>query len=211
MLCKRFGHFLGVKFTSTIKKIQKQNTKIWTGVSPYLYIAFCSKFYNSKKYMVQTVRCMRWKWSNVSWWHLFRWWRWVLGRQPQAAWHRSRSLSCSARRRGYTSGFPSSEPNTHTHTHTHTYTYTQASKQDTNLFYFYLFFFEIKKPKKKKVRVGEGRNAYACMLGGPDGNTLYICTASSSNGKIARESRGGRIETVQGKNRINHYHLVINM
>lgn len=38
-----------------------------------------------------------------------------------------------------------------------------------------------------------GRGAYACMLGGSDGRTLYVCTATGS-GPHARERREGRIE-----------------
>ena len=43
-------------------------------------------------------------------------------------------------------------------------------------------------------RIPTGRGAYACMLGGTDGRTLFVCTADSHNpGRQARE-RNGRIE-----------------
>jgi sugar lactone lactonase YvrE len=37
--------------------------------------------------------------------------------------------------------------------------------------------------------------AYACMLGGEDRRTLFMCTAPSSDPKETLEKRGGRIET----------------
>jgi sugar lactone lactonase YvrE len=40
------------------------------------------------------------------------------------------------------------------------------------------------------------RNAYACMLGGPDRTTLYVCTARSSNPAKSVIQRAGRIEAV---------------
>jgi len=40
------------------------------------------------------------------------------------------------------------------------------------------------------------RGAYACMLGGPDRRTLFICTAQGS-GPATRQRRLGRIEAVQ--------------
>ncbi|MCZ6889512.1 MAG: gluconolactonase, partial [Gammaproteobacteria bacterium] len=40
------------------------------------------------------------------------------------------------------------------------------------------------------------RGAFACMLGGDDGKTLYICTATGS-GPHARTRTEGRIETVR--------------
>jgi sugar lactone lactonase YvrE len=39
--------------------------------------------------------------------------------------------------------------------------------------------------------------AFACMLGGDDRRTLYICTAPSSDPKETLSARGGRIETVR--------------
>jgi sugar lactone lactonase YvrE len=40
------------------------------------------------------------------------------------------------------------------------------------------------------------RGAFACALGGPDGRTLYICTAESSNPVKTFEKVSGRIEAV---------------
>lgn len=39
--------------------------------------------------------------------------------------------------------------------------------------------------------------AFACMLGGPDRRTLFICTASESIPDKCRENRDGRIEVVE--------------
>jgi sugar lactone lactonase YvrE len=39
--------------------------------------------------------------------------------------------------------------------------------------------------------------AYACMLGGEDRRTLYMCTAASSDPKETTRSRSGRIETMR--------------
>lgn len=47
-----------------------------------------------------------------------------------------------------------------------------------------------------QVRVSKGRQAYACMLGGADGNTLFICTAKTSNPKKTH-TMGGCIEAIQ--------------
>ena len=38
--------------------------------------------------------------------------------------------------------------------------------------------------------------AYACMLGGPDGRTLFMCSASTSEPGDAAKAREGRIATV---------------
>ena len=46
-----------------------------------------------------------------------------------------------------------------------------------------------------RIATGEGRNAYACILGGPDGRTLLVATNTGS-GPAAAESRNGRIEVV---------------
>jgi sugar lactone lactonase YvrE len=56
------------------------------------------------------------------------------------------------------------------------------------------------------VRVAEGgeilqriplaTQSFACMLGGPDGRTLHICTAETSDPATAQKLRTGRIETV---------------
>lgn len=40
-------------------------------------------------------------------------------------------------------------------------------------------------------------NAFACMLGGEDGRTLFVCTASGSSYEESRELLGGRIETAR--------------
>jgi sugar lactone lactonase YvrE len=57
------------------------------------------------------------------------------------------------------------------------------------------------------VRVAEGGDVldtvetsqpcYACALGGTDGRTLYLCTASGSSATKASEARTGRIESVR--------------
>ncbi len=44
-------------------------------------------------------------------------------------------------------------------------------------------------------RVRVETQAYACMLGGSDGRTLFIATAGSSDPDACRELRSGRIET----------------
>lgn len=46
-------------------------------------------------------------------------------------------------------------------------------------------------------RIDVGRPAFACMLGGADRRTLYICTASTSYPDKCRERRDGRIEYVR--------------
>lgn len=46
-----------------------------------------------------------------------------------------------------------------------------------------------------RVTTGPGRNAYAVMLGGPDGTTLLVATCTGS-GPQAAAARDGRIETV---------------
>jgi len=45
-------------------------------------------------------------------------------------------------------------------------------------------------------RVAVEHEAFACMLGGPDGRTLFICTAPDSD-PAKTGDRGGRIETVE--------------
>jgi sugar lactone lactonase YvrE len=37
---------------------------------------------------------------------------------------------------------------------------------------------------------------YACMLGGPDGRILYVCTAETQDPAEAMANPGGRIEVV---------------
>lgn len=44
-------------------------------------------------------------------------------------------------------------------------------------------------------RISIGRGAYACMLGGADRSTLYVCTADSHDPERQRRERNGRIET----------------
>ena len=46
-------------------------------------------------------------------------------------------------------------------------------------------------------RVKVETQAFACMLGGGDGRTLFICTAASSNPEECRSRASGRIETLQ--------------
>jgi len=43
----------------------------------------------------------------------------------------------------------------------------------------------------------EGANPYACMLGGEDGHTLFICCATHHEPKLTREVRGGRIDVAR--------------
>jgi sugar lactone lactonase YvrE len=45
-------------------------------------------------------------------------------------------------------------------------------------------------------RIDTGRGAFACMLGGSDRRTLYICTADSSDHDPLRRNRTARIEAV---------------
>ena len=44
-------------------------------------------------------------------------------------------------------------------------------------------------------RIKVETQAFACMLGGPDGKTLFILTANSSDPDECVQSRSGRIET----------------
>ena len=46
-------------------------------------------------------------------------------------------------------------------------------------------------------RVNVATQAYACMLGGPERRTLYICTAATSSPEECRANATGRIETVE--------------
>lgn len=46
-------------------------------------------------------------------------------------------------------------------------------------------------------RIKVETDAFACMLGGPDGRTLFIATAPNSDPEKCRATRGGRIETTQ--------------
>ena len=46
-------------------------------------------------------------------------------------------------------------------------------------------------------RVPVATQAYACMLGGPERRTLFICTSKSSSPEECRAERTGRIETLE--------------
>jgi len=46
-------------------------------------------------------------------------------------------------------------------------------------------------------RIKVETDAFACMLGGPDGRTLFVSTAPNSDPEKCRATRGGRIETTQ--------------
>lgn len=46
-------------------------------------------------------------------------------------------------------------------------------------------------------RISTGRGAYACMLGGAEGRTLFVCTAESADPQVTATSRTGRIEAVE--------------
>ncbi len=48
-----------------------------------------------------------------------------------------------------------------------------------------------------EVRTSDERQPFACMLGGPDGRTLYVCTALDSEPVAARSARAGRIEAIE--------------
>ena len=45
-------------------------------------------------------------------------------------------------------------------------------------------------------RIAIENEAFACMLGGPEGRTLFVCTAGSSN-PAETHTRTGRIEVVE--------------
>ncbi len=49
----------------------------------------------------------------------------------------------------------------------------------------------------QEVRTTDERQPFACMLGGPDRRTLYVCTAFTSEPGPARRDRAGRIEAVE--------------
>jgi sugar lactone lactonase YvrE len=46
-------------------------------------------------------------------------------------------------------------------------------------------------------RIKVETDAFACMLGGADGRTLFVATAPNSDPEKCRAERGGRIETTQ--------------
>ena len=54
-------------------------------------------------------------------------------------------------------------------------------------------------PKVAKLldEVATGRGTFACALGGPDGRTLFICTADAHEPDLARTAQSGRIETIE--------------
>jgi len=47
-----------------------------------------------------------------------------------------------------------------------------------------------------EVRTSDERQPFACMLGGADRRTLFVCTAFTSEPQAARAARAGRIEAV---------------
>ena len=49
---------------------------------------------------------------------------------------------------------------------------------------------------ERRIPAGPGRHAFACMLGGADRRTLYVCTCTGSGPAMA-DKRDGRIETVR--------------
>jgi len=48
----------------------------------------------------------------------------------------------------------------------------------------------------RRIPTGPGRHAFACMLGGADRRTLYVCTCTGS-GPATADKRDGRIESVR--------------
>jgi len=46
-------------------------------------------------------------------------------------------------------------------------------------------------------RVPVSKEAFACMLGGPQRRHLFICTATSGDPRVCRERRDGRIEVIE--------------
>jgi sugar lactone lactonase YvrE len=49
---------------------------------------------------------------------------------------------------------------------------------------------------EERISTGDGRHAFACMLGGADRRTLFACTCTASGPAMA-DRRDGRIETVR--------------
>ncbi len=47
-----------------------------------------------------------------------------------------------------------------------------------------------------EIRTSDERLPFACMLGGPDGRTLFVCTALESEPESCRRHMAGRIEAV---------------
>ncbi len=48
-----------------------------------------------------------------------------------------------------------------------------------------------------EVRTSDERQPFACMLGGADGTTLFVCTAIDSDAESCRRQRAGRIESAE--------------
>lgn len=48
-----------------------------------------------------------------------------------------------------------------------------------------------------EIRTSEERQPFACMLGGVDGRTLFLCTALESEPEACRRHQAGRIEAVE--------------
>ncbi|HEX4901800.1 MAG TPA: SMP-30/gluconolactonase/LRE family protein [Acidimicrobiales bacterium] len=48
-----------------------------------------------------------------------------------------------------------------------------------------------------EVRTSDERQPFACMLGGEDRRTLFVCTAFTSEPQAARAQRAGRIEAIE--------------
>ncbi len=48
-----------------------------------------------------------------------------------------------------------------------------------------------------EIRTSDERQAFACMLGGPAGTTLFVCTAIDSDPESCRRHRSGRIESAE--------------
>lgn len=46
-----------------------------------------------------------------------------------------------------------------------------------------------------EVRTSDERQPFACMLGGPERKTLFVCTAIDSDPEVSRRVRSGRIES----------------
>ena len=46
-------------------------------------------------------------------------------------------------------------------------------------------------------RIAIENEAFACMLGGPERRTLFLCTAATTDPDACREQRSGAIEIVE--------------
>lgn len=49
----------------------------------------------------------------------------------------------------------------------------------------------------EEIRTSDERQPFACMLGGDDGRTLFVCTAIESEPEAATRQRAGRIESAR--------------